>query len=319
MAGVEVEGLRKVYGDTEALQGVTFSVPEGTLLGLLGPNGAGKTTAVRCLTTLARPTAGRAMVDGHDVIAEAAQVRASIALAGQHVAVDEVLTGRENLVLFSRLVGLNRQQARARAAELLSSFDLEDAADRRTKTYSGGMRRRLDLAASLVTRPNVLFFDEPTTGLDPRSRLALWDTIRRLRTDGLTIVLTTQYLEEADQLADQIVVIDKGQVIANGTAAELKKQVGGPVCTVQIADLQELDKSARALRLLADRLGVEVTVTDERAELSMPAPDGMATLRAVTDVFDQEGIEVVDVTLRRPSLDEVFLAFTGRSAAPEQA
>ncbi|MGH4011347.1 MAG: ATP-binding cassette domain-containing protein [Pseudonocardiaceae bacterium] len=315
-ASVEVEGLRKSFGKFEALKGIDLRVAPGTVLGLLGPNGAGKMTTVRCLTTLARPTGGVARVAGYDVIRESARVRASIALAGQHAAVDGVLTGRENLVLIGRLLGLGRRAAHDRAAELLERFDLGDAADRRAATYSGGMRRRLDLAVSLTSRPRVLFFDEPTTGLDPRSRLVVWDMIRQLRVDGLTIVLTTQYLDEADELADEladtIVLIDDGRVIAEGTPAELKQRVGTAVCRVELADPKQTEAAASSLSELADRTGGELTVDPERGTMSLPAIDGLQTLAEVTNELRRAGVDVVDVRLRRPSLDEVFLALTGR-------
>ena len=298
---VEAEGLVKRFGEVTALDGLGLTVPEGTIAGVLGPNGAGKTTTIDVLTTLLAPDAGSARVAGRDVVTEAAEVRAVIGLTGQFVALDDNLTARENLHLFGRLLKLGRRRAAERADELLSRFDLTDAADRRSGTFSGGMRRRLDLAASLIGRPEVLFLDEPTTGLDPRSRAVLWDVVRELRSDGMTILLTTQYLDEADALADRIVVIDHGRVIADGTADDLKDQAGGSVCHIATAEIR-----ARVLELLAGRPGL--TAGDDGVAI---AATGAATLIEVVRILDGANIPVEDVALRRPTLDDVFFRLTG--------
>ncbi|MFT3898729.1 MAG: ATP-binding cassette domain-containing protein [Gordonia sp. (in: high G+C Gram-positive bacteria)] len=304
---VEAHGLTKSFGDVQALCGLSLSVDEGEILGVLGPNGAGKTTAINILTTLTRPDGGTVRVAGVDVLADPAAVRPLIGLTGQFAALDDNLTARENLVLFGRLFKLGKAAAAARAVELLDAFDLADAADRRTGTFSGGMRRRLDLAASMIGNPRVLFLDEPTTGLDPRSRTMLWDVVRRLRDTGVTIFLTTQYLEEADQLADRIVVIDHGAVIAEGTPAQLKDRIGGAVCFLSVDDsLRE-----RAVAALGDR---SPTVGDD--EITLPS-DGPSTLMAVLRALDDEGIVPTDIGLRHPTLDDVFLALTGSATAPE--
>ena len=297
-----------------ALKGVDFVVPEGTLMGLLGPNGAGKTTAIRIVTTLLVPDGGSASVAGHDVVKEPQVVRAMIGLTGQYAAVDEDLTGRENLVLVGRLSRVPKRAAFERAARLLEAFDLSNAADRQLKTYSGGMRRRLDLAASLMVSPPVLFLDEPTTGLDPRSRLALWDVITELKAEGTTIVLTTQYLEEADQLADRISVIDGGRIIAEGTADELKAKVGGDVLHLTVADLSDTSAAAAALSSVFAVPESEVVVDSDVGTVQVPVEGGTMVLIDAVRVLDAKGIEPADLGLRRPSLDDVFLSLTGHMA-----
>jgi ABC-2 type transport system ATP-binding protein len=313
-AGITVEGIEKRFGSVHALKGVDFVVPPGTVLGLLGPNGAGKTTAVRILTTLLRPDAGRATVAGYDVVTDAQALREVVGLAGQYAAVDENLTGRENLTLVGRLYHLARAEARRRADALLERFELTDAAQRPVKTYSGGMRRRLDLAASLVGEPQVLFLDEPTTGLDPRSRLGLWEMIAELVGEGTTLLLTTQYLEEADRLADTIGVIDLGRLIAMGTADELKAKVGGDVLHVTLADRDQTAAAAEALAAFgADQPHVDLAT----ASVSVPIRGGAGLLPAVVRQLDDAGIELADLALHRPTLDDVFLALTGRPAEEE--
>jgi ABC-2 type transport system ATP-binding protein len=313
LAAIEAEGLVKVYrsrkNEVRALDGVDLEVPEGTVLGLLGPNGAGKTTTVRILATLLRADGGRATVAGFDVARESQQVRRAIGLSGQYAAVDENLTGRENLWLFGRLYQLPSPEARRRADELLGRFDLEDAADRVTKTYSGGMRRRLDLAAALIGHPRLLFLDEPTTGLDPRSRLAMWDVIRSQVREGNTLLLTTQYLEEADALADEIVVVDHGRVIARGTADELKTQVGGERIEIVVRDRDRLGDAAGLLSPNGS------ASTDEHTKrITMAADGGAQQLVDVVRSLGDAGIVLDDVALRRPTLDDVFLALTGHAA-----
>ncbi|MYL27218.1 MULTISPECIES: ATP-binding cassette domain-containing protein [Halomonadaceae] len=308
---IRAEGLVKQFGATRALDGIDLSVPRGTVLGLLGPNGAGKTTAVRILATLLAPDAGQAWVDGCDVASEAAAVRSRIGLTGQYASVDEKLTGRENLILIARLLGFSRRDARARAGELLVEFGLEDAAHRPVQTYSGGMRRRLDLAASLVGRPRILFLDEPTTGLDPRARLDLWNLIRELVAQGTTVLLTTQYLEEADSLADEIVVIDQGRVIASGTSDQLKARIGGQ--TLVLAPEHESDV-ATALSIVTEIVGREPEV--DGARLRVPVSDP-ALVPAVVRRLDESGIVARELTLRGASLDDVFLTLTGRHASVE--
>jgi len=303
------EGLHKHFGTTHALRGLDLDAAEGTILGVLGPNGAGKTTAVRILTTLIKADAGHAEVAGIDVARHPGEVRSRIGLAGQYAALDELLTGRENLEMIGRLFRLEPGVARRRAAELLERFDLVDAADRITKTYSGGMRRRLDLAGALVAQPPVLFLDEPTTGLDPRSRLAMWDLIEDLARGGTTLLMTTQYLEEADRLADDIAVIDHGRVIARGTAAELKRRTGGERLEVVAGEGSDLQRAAAVLSVIG---GEEALVDAGARHVSVPvtAHGGLLT-RAVREL-DAAGVEVDDIGFRRPTLDEVFLSITGQ-------
>ncbi|HEY6316616.1 MAG TPA: ATP-binding cassette domain-containing protein [Acidimicrobiia bacterium] len=312
--GVVVEGLVKRFGSFVALHGVDFVVPEGRLVGLLGPNGAGKTTVIRILSTLLQPDGGRASVAGYDVVAQPQQVRAAIGLTGQFAAVDEDLTGRENLVLVGRLSRMTKVDAETRAAELLDVFDLTDAADRVVRGYSGGMRRRLDLGASFIASPDVLFLDEPTTGLDPRSRLRLWDVITDRRDAGKTIVLTTQYMEEADHLAERISVIDGGGIIAEGTADQLKDKVGGDVLDLAVADRGAVAAAASAL---ARAFGVpqgELTTDDELGTVQVPVQSGASALVEAVRALDAAGVAVADMGLRRPSLDDVFLSLTGHLA-----
>jgi len=312
--GVVVEGLEKRFGEFRALQGVDFVVEEGTVVGLLGPNGAGKTTTINILTTLLRSDGGRATVAGYDVASQSQLVRSVIGLTGQYSAVDEDLTGRENLELVGRLGRMRKKVARGRALDMLETFGLTDAGDRLLRTYSGGMRRRLDLAASLMVAPAVLFLDEPTTGLDPRSRLALWDVISELRSGGTTIVLTTQYMEEADHLADRISVIDGGRIIAEGTADELKTEVGGDVVHLAVHDRSV---TAKAGALLARTFAVapsDIVVNEQLGTVQVPVAQGAAALVDVVRAVDAEGIVVEDLGLRRPSLDDVFLSLTGHLA-----
>ncbi|HEX6331319.1 MAG TPA: ATP-binding cassette domain-containing protein [Actinomycetota bacterium] len=312
-SAIEAEGLAKSFGKVRALDGIDMVAGESTVFGLLGPNGAGKTTAIRILSTLIKPDAGRASVGGFDVVRHPEEVRRLIGLTGQYAAVDELLSGKENLYMIGRLLGLPSRESRRRAVELLDSFDLSDAAAKLVKEYSGGMRRRLDLAASLVGRPRFLYLDEPTTGLDPRSRRELWGMIRGLVAEGTTVLLTTQYLEEADQLADEIVVIDHGRVIAAGTPADLKTRVGGQVLQAQPADPAELALTERVLAEFA--ADGEDPYTDGQL-VTVRIADRSALGRAIRRL-DEEGIEVDDLSLRRPSLDEVFLAITGHLAEEE--
>jgi oleandomycin transport system ATP-binding protein len=302
------EGLVKRFGETTALDGVDLGVRTGTVLGLLGPNGAGKTTAVRVLATLLNPDAGRATVGGYDVVRDAHQVRQLVGLTGQYAAVDEMLTGTENLVLIGRLLGIPKAQAKLRAGELMAQFGLTEAADRATKTYSGGMRRRLDLAASLVGRPPMLFLDEPTTGLDPRARHELWVLIRGLVSGGVTVLLTTQYLDEADQLADEIVVIDRGRVIATGTPDELKAKTGSQTLAVKPADDADIPLVTSVVGELT-----EATAEVDGQLVTAPVTDP-AVLPAVVRRLDDAGVRVTELTLRSASLNEVFLSLTGHPA-----
>ncbi len=309
------EGLEKNYGKTRALAGLDLAAEEGSVLAVLGPNGAGKTTAVRILTTLLRPDAGRAEVAGLDVIKDADALRARIGLAGQYAAVDENLTGFENLEMFGRLYHLSGGVARRRAKELLERFDLVDAARRIVKTYSGGMRRRLDLAASLIIAPPVLFLDEPTTGLDIRGRLAMWEIISTLVADGTTVLLTTQYLEEADQLAHQIAVVDLGRVIARGTSDELKAQVGGERLELTVARWGNLGAAVQAVRPYSSG---EIQVNADNRHLVVPVTQGTQLLASVVRDLDAAQVPVDDLALRRPTLDDVFLTLTGRTTTPAE-
>ncbi len=315
-SAIIAEGLQKHYGKTQALAGLDLVAEEGTVLGVLGPNGAGKTTAVRILTTLLQPDAGHAEVAGLDVVKDADALRSRIGLAGQYAAVDEYLTGYENLKMFGQLYHLSGAVSKRRAKELLERFDLVDAANRTVKTYSGGMRRRLDLAASLIMTPPVIFLDEPTTGLDPRGRLSMWDVISGLVAEGTTVLLTTQYLEEADQLANQIAVIDRGRVIAKGTADQLKEQVGGERLELTVAQGGNLDTALQTLRPYS--VG-EAQVERMTRRIVLPVAHGAQQLAAVVRDLDNAHIPLDDLSLRRPTLDDVFLSLTGRAATEEDA
>lgn len=314
---VRATGLKKTYGETQALKGVDIAVRTGTVLGMLGPNGAGKTTAVRILTTLLQPDEGSAEIAGVDVLKHPNQARRVIGLSGQYAAVDEILTGRENLVMFGQLYGLSRSVARQRAVELLAQFGLTDAGDRMLNTYSGGMRRRLDLAASLIVAPPVLVLDEPTTGLDPRSRADMWKVIENLVADGTTVLLTTQYLEEADRLANEIIVINHGLVIAKGTSDELKTQLGGERLDISVDEGTDLAAAQASLMRLAEGWGVvdaEVQVEPHTRRLTVPYPAGSTGLMQAVRDLDSEGLHPTDFSLRRPTLDDVFLQLTGHAA-----
>jgi ABC-2 type transport system ATP-binding protein len=310
---IEVNDLRKSYGDLQALCGIDLAAPAGTVLGLLGPNGAGKTTAVRILTTLLPPDGGTARVAGLDVVRDAARLRAQIGLAGQYAAVDENLTGRENLEMVGRLYHLGRRPSLERADELLERFELTDAAGRLVRTYSGGMRRRLDLAAALVARPPVIFLDEPTTGLDPRSRLQLWETIEDRVAQGTTVLLTTQYLDEADRLADAIAVIDHGKVIAEGTSDELKDRVGGERLEVTLAEESQADTAIEALASIAS--GDRPTCAGDL--LSLPMRNDRGGIAEAVRRLDSAGVGIDDISVHRPTLDDVFIALTGHAAEHE--
>ena len=318
---VVVAAIKKSFGEVAALRDVSFEVGRGEVLGLLGPNGAGKTTTVNILSTLITPDSGRAIIAGHDVVGDPAGVRRSLMLTGQHVALDDLLTGRENLLMFGRLQGLKKRVARERAHELLEQFDLVDAGDRAVGTYSGGMKRRIDIACGLVVRPEVVFLDEPTTGLDPRSRQAIWELVTDFKEAGIATLLTTQYLEEADLLSDRIVVIDKGTVIAEGTADQLKERTGGTYCEIVPSQPGDVPAMVGVLgSMLPETLRRTISETSDR--ISMPAPDGPATLMEALHRLSEAGIELTDIALRRPSLDEVFLALTGgdhRSAGQDRA
>jgi ABC-2 type transport system ATP-binding protein len=318
VAIIEAEGLVKVYksrkSEVRALDGLDLEVPEGTVLGLLGPNGSGKTTTVRILATLLRPDEGRATVAGFDVVEQAQELRRVIGLSGQYAAVDENLTGHENLWLFGRLFQLPSKEAHKRADELLEQFDLVDAANRTTKTYSGGMRRRLDLAGALIGRPRLLILDEPTTGLDPRSRLSMWEVIRGLVKEGTTLLLTTQYLEEADELADDIVVINHGVVIAHGTANELKRQVGGERIEVHLNRAEDIPFVEAVLARHGDG---DIAVEEATRHLSVAAGGGSEKLFGVFRELDEASIAVDEIGMRRPTLDDVFLSLTGHAAEEE--
>jgi ABC-2 type transport system ATP-binding protein len=311
-AAIVVEGIEKRFGKVEALKGIDLQVGQSTVLGLLGPNGAGKTTAVRILTTLLHPDKGRATVAGYDVVKDAERLRHLVGLAGQYAAVDENLTGLENIEMVGRLYHLPAAEARNRAKDILERFELTDAANRPAKTYSGGMRRRLDLGASLVGRPQILFLDEPTTGLDPRGRVGMWDVIREIVSDGTTLMLTTQYLEEADHLADRIAVIDNGKVIAEGTSDDLKDRVGGEVLSLRVTEREKVGEASGAVLGLGPGGG---NVDNNTGEITIPVgSDGTSILTEAVRRLDDAKIRLADISLHRPSLDDVFMALTGHAA-----
>jgi ABC-2 type transport system ATP-binding protein len=310
---IEVTNLRKSYGDVEVLKGINLRAERGKLLALLGPNGAGKTTTIRILATLLKPDAGEARVFGHDVLTETEEVRRHVSLTGQFASVDEDLSGKENLIMVARLLGYSWKDAGKRAQELLEAFDLVDAADRQVKNYSGGMRRRIDIAASMVIAPDVLFLDEPTTGLDPRSRRQVWDIVRALLGAGTTVLLTTQYLEEADALADKVCIIDHGTVIADGTLGDLKLSVGSGTVRVRLSNAQQ---RPQAERILAETLGVPVHLETDATGLSAQANDPLRVSEALA-ALSRAGVVVTDFSLGQPSLDEVFLALTGQPVSEE--
>ncbi|MCE2471689.1 MAG: ATP-binding cassette domain-containing protein [Anaerolineae bacterium] len=310
------DNVVKHFGDIKALDGVSLAAETGKVLGLLGPNGAGKTTLVRILTTLLKPDSGRVVVGGLDVLRQKQRVREIIGLAGQYAAVDEILTGRENLVMVGRLYHMPRHIAKQRAAELLEQFALTDAADRSVKTYSGGMRRRLDLAASMVARPNILFLDEPTTGLDARARIAMWETIRELVSDGTTLLLTTQYLEEADELADLIVVIDHGRVIAEGTADQLKANMAADFIDITVANPLQVAQASELLRPLSSEAP---QTDDQRGHVVLSVESGVQSVAEVVRLLDGEDIHIAELNLRRPTLNDVFLSITGEAIIEEEA
>jgi ABC-2 type transport system ATP-binding protein len=309
---IRTEGLIKVFGDNRAVDGVDLVVPRGTVFGLLGPNGAGKTTTIRMLGTLLRIDGGSATVMGHDVASEPDAVRSAVSMTGQYASVDEDLTGTENLIMLCRLLGFSKEGARERSAELLDAFGLAEAADRQIKNYSGGMRRRIDIAASIVIAPELIFLDEPTTGLDPRSRNQVWDIVRALVADGTTVLLTTQYLDEADQLADRIAVIDHGKVIAEGTSSELKSSIGGGALHVRVKDPADRE---RAEAMLAGSIGVEIHRESDPSALSARVDEPALVSKALTALVEA-GIELSDFSLGQPSLDEVFLELTGHPVEP---
>ncbi len=317
---ISVRNVSKFYGKVHALQDVSLDVRKGSVTALLGPNGAGKTTLVRSMTTLLKPDKGTITIAGHDVVRDAQKLRSIIGLAGQSAAVDEILTGRENLEMVGRLYHLSKKDAKARAIELLKEFDLEDAADRTLKTYSGGMRRRLDLAASIVLKPKVLFLDEPTTGLDPRSRFTMWNVIRDLVRSGTTVLLTTQYLEEADQLADTIFVINHGQIIARGTPDELKRQVGGDILEIRVTNHADVERVGEVIAKLGDGEGNgeagagELKTDVDTGIVTLPVSGGASILITALRDLDAAGIIISDIMLRRPSLDDVFMKLTGHVA-----
>lgn len=313
---VTVKGVKKAYGQVQALKGVNLELQSGKVLGLLGPNGAGKTTLIRIMTTLLKPDEGEVSISGFDVVRNAHAVRSIIGLTGQYAAVDEELTGQENLHMVGRLYHLDRDTIRRRARELIERFSLTQAAHRTVKTYSGGMRRRLDVAASLLMSPRVLFLDEPTSGLDLRSRIEVWNMIHELVADGTTVLLTTQYLEEADQLADTICVIHYGEIVARGTSGELKAQSGGDVLQITVADRSQLGKAREAISLLAAK---EPQVEPVLGQISLPAANGTRVLVDAVRALDDNNIEIEDIVLRRPTLDDVFLALTGEKVGEEES